>query len=266
MDPMWCGDSTANSLAPTENARDCNYLHRGKSFALMKIAIIGHGKMGKAIAALAEKRGHSIHTVVKGVENAGGRALTRERLTGAEVAVEFTRPDAVVNNLERLLELGIPVVTGTTGWTEALSRITGLVELRKGALLYAANFSVGVHLFLRAARELARCFRGRVEFGVSILEEHHAAKVDAPSGTALLLQRQLWSEEPGRRFPITSVRAGTTPGTHTVTYEGPHESVTLSHLTRSREVFADGALKAAEWLPGHTGVFTFDQMLLEEPA
>jgi 4-hydroxy-tetrahydrodipicolinate reductase len=118
-----------------------------------------------------------------------------------------------------------------------------------------------MQLFLRAARELARCFRGRPEFVVSIHEEHHAAKLDAPSGTALLLQRQLWGEEPGRRFPITSVRAGSTPGTHTLTYEGTHETVTISHIARSREVFAAGALAAAEWLPGHRGTFTFEEML-----
>jgi 4-hydroxy-tetrahydrodipicolinate reductase len=230
----------------------------------MKIAIIGNGKMGRAVAALAETRGHSIQTVINRVENAGGRALTGERLKGAEIAIEFTRPDAVVQNLERLIELGIPTVTGTTGWTDAVPRISRLVEQRKGALLHTANFSVGMQLFLRAARELARCFRGRPEFVVSIVEEHHAAKVDAPSGTALLLQRQLWSEEPGRRFPITSLRAGTTPGTHTLTYEGPHETVTMSHATKSREVFAAGALAAAEWLPGRTGVFTFDQLLFGE--
>ncbi len=227
----------------------------------MNIAIIGNGKMGKAVAALAKNRGHRIHTVVNRVENAGGRALTPERLKGAEVAIEFTRPDAVVQNLERLIELGIPTVTGTTGWSDALPRIIQLVELRRGTLLHAANFSVGMHLFLRAARELARCFRGRPDFAVSILEEHHAAKVDAPSGTALLLQRQLWSEEPGRRFPITSVRAGTTPGTHTLTYEGPYETVTMRHVAKSREVFAAGALAAAEWLPGRSGVFTFEEML-----
>jgi 4-hydroxy-tetrahydrodipicolinate reductase len=232
----------------------------------MKLAIIGNGKMGKAVTALAQARGHGIHTVVGRMENAAGRALTPERLQGADVAIEFTRPDAVLENLERLIELGVPTVTGTTGWGEALPRITRLVEQRKGALLHAANFSVGMHLFLRAARELARGFRGRPEFAVSIMEEHHAAKVDAPSGTALVLQRQLWAEEPGRRFPITSVRAGTTPGTHTLTYDGSHETVTMSHVAKSREVFAAGALAAAEWLPGRVGVFTFEKMLFGESA
>jgi 4-hydroxy-tetrahydrodipicolinate reductase len=227
----------------------------------MKIAIIGNGKMGKAVAALAAERGHAIATVVNRVENPGGRALTAERLAGVDVAVEFTRPDGVVSNLERLIELRIPTITGTTGWTEDLPKVTALVQRKGGALLHAPNFSIGVQLFFRVARELARCFRGRPEFGVSIREEHHKTKLDAPSGTALLLQRQLWSEEPGRRFPITSVREGDSAGIHTLTYESRHEAVTLMHQSRSREAFATGALAAAEWLPGRTGVFTFEDML-----
>src|SRR5438105_9732908 len=125
----------------------------------MRMSIIGNGKMGKAVAALAVQRGHAIHTVVTGKENADGRALTAERLQGTDVALEFTRPDAVVANLERLIKLGIPTVTGTTGWTEQLPAIELLVRRKSAALLHAANFSVGVHLFLRAARALAECFR-----------------------------------------------------------------------------------------------------------
>jgi 4-hydroxy-tetrahydrodipicolinate reductase len=232
----------------------------------MRIAIIGNGKMGQAVMELAGKRGHTIHTVVHRVENPDGRALDRKRLEGTDVALEFTRPDAAVRNLERLIELGIPTVTGTTGWSEQLPRVTALVERRGGALLHAANFSVGIHLFFRAARELARGFRGRSEFTVSIEEEHHKSKVDAPSGTALLLQRQLWSEEPGRRFPISSQRSGDALGTHTLTYQGQYELVSLRHVALSRQAFALGALTAAEWLPGHTGVFTFEQMLFGASA
>ena len=217
--------------------------------------------MGQAVANLARERGHTIHVVIDSHDNAGGRGLTRERLAGADVAVEFTRPDAVLENLERLIELGIPTVTGTTGWTEALPRISALVKERRGALLHAPNFSTGVHLFLQVAREMARRFQGRREFEDSIVEKHHASKLDAPSGTALLLQRQVAAEDPGRKFPITSVREGTVPGTHTLTYEGPHETVTLGHVAWSRESFAAGALAAAEWLPGKSGVFTFEDML-----
>jgi 4-hydroxy-tetrahydrodipicolinate reductase len=227
----------------------------------MRIAIVGNGKMGKRVAALAPGRGHTVHTLVNRLENAGGKALTSERLAGADVAIEFTRPDAAVANLERLIGLGIPTVTGTTGWSESLPRVSELVRQRAAALLHAANFSVGVHLFFRAARDLARRFRGREEFGGSIHEEHHKTKLDIPSGTALLLQRHLCEEEPGRQFPITSVRLGDALGTHAVSYSAPHETITLIHETRSRDVFAIGALAAAEWLPGRTGVYTFDEML-----
>lgn len=230
----------------------------------MRIAIVGNGRMGKAVAALAQARGHRIQTVVDSSDNLGGQALTPERLAGVEVAIEFTRPDAVVSNLERLIQLGIPTVTGTTGWGGALPEITGLVAARKGALLHAANFSPGVHLFLRAARDLAQAFSGHPEFEASISEEHHATKRDTPSGTALLLQRRLCDADASRAFPITSVRAGTVAGTHTITYQGPHETISLSHVARDREAFAAGALAAAEWLPGKVGVFTFEELLFGE--
>ena len=217
--------------------------------------------MGQAIAALAEERGHRIHTVVDSADNAGGRALTRDRLAGADVAIEFTRPEAVAPNLEKLIELGIPVVTGTTGWSEALPRISAQVLAAGGALLHAANFSIGVHLFLRTARELAQNLGGRPEFVASIIEEHHAAKLDSPSGTALLLQRQLTASDPERVFPITSVRQGTVPGIHSLVYESPNESIMLRHEARDRSGFAAGALMAAQWLPGKTGVFTFEDLL-----
>lgn len=227
----------------------------------MRIVIIGDGKMGRAVAGLAEARGHVIHALVGGGENAGGRALTAERLKGADVAVEFTRPDAAVANLERLVDAGVPVVTGTTGWLDQLPRVTAHVERCGGALLHAANFSLGVHLFLRAARDLAARFAGHPEFDAFILEEHHAAKLDAPSGTARELRQRVRASDPARDFPITSLRAGTTPGTHLVAYDGQYERVTLAHVARSRGGFAAGALAAAEWLPGRRGVFTVEDML-----
>jgi 4-hydroxy-tetrahydrodipicolinate reductase len=217
--------------------------------------------MGRAVAEIAVEREHVVHAIVGRAENAGGAALTRERLAGVDAAIEFTRPDAVVTNLERLIEAGIPTVTGTTGWNAELPRIARLVEARRGALLYGANFSVGVHLFLRAARDLAARFAGRPEFDSFILEEHHAAKVDAPSGTAAALRGRLREADSAREFPITSVRAGAIPGTHVVTYDGPHDTVALSHVARSRRGFAAGAVAAAEWLPGRPGVHDFEEML-----
>ena len=227
----------------------------------MQIAIIGHGKMGTAVAAIAQERGHIIHTLIRRAENADGQALTAARLRGVDVAVEFTRPECVVRNLERLSELGIPTVTGTTGWAEDLPRVSHWFRQRRGALLHAANFAVGVHLFLRAAREMARAFHGRSEFSGSIEEEHHQSKLDAPSGTALLLQDQLRAEDRDRDFPISWSRLGDGLGTHILSYQGPYETVTLRHATQSRKTFALGAISAAEWLPGHEGVFTFEQML-----
>ena len=232
----------------------------------MRIVAVGHGRMGRAVAALALESGHSVHAVISSKDNDRGQALTRERLDAADVAFEFTRPEAAAGNIEKLIQLGIPVVAGTTGWHDALPRITKLVHEYGGALLHAANFSVGVHLFLRTAGELARNLSGRPEFAASITEEHHAGKLDAPSGTALLLQRRLVASDPGRQFLITSIREGHVPGTHTVNYAGPHETIILSHVARDRHAFAAGALMAAEWLPGKIGVFTFDDLLFGETA
>ena len=226
----------------------------------MRIAIVGNGRMGRAVAELAEERGHAVR-VIGHAENTGGAALTAEGLAGVDVAIEFTRPDAAVANLERLIEAGIPTVTGTTGWTAELPRIERLVRTRGGALLHAANFSVGVHLFLRAARDLAVRFAGRPEFEAFILEEHHATKRDAPSGTAAVLRARVRETDPARECPVTSVRAGSIPGTHVLTFDGPHETISLSHVARSRKGYAAGALAAAEWLPGRSGVHDFETML-----
>jgi len=224
----------------------------------MQIAIVGPGRMGRAVAELARERGHVVRLLGREA------ALTREALAGMDIAIEFTRPDAVVANLERLIDAGTPTVTGTTGWTAELPRIERLVRERGGALLHAANFSVGVQLFLRAARDLAARFVGRAEFGAFILEEHHAAKRDAPSGTAALLRSAVREADPAREAPITSVRAGSIPGTHVLTYDGPYETISLEHVARSRGGFAAGALAAAEWLPGRPGVHRFEDMLFGE--
>jgi 4-hydroxy-tetrahydrodipicolinate reductase len=226
----------------------------------MRLLIVGNGKMGRAVAGLAQARGHAT-TIVGRAENPGGRGLSAERVNGHDVAVEFTRPDAAAANLERLIEAGIPVVTGTTGWEAELPRIAALVEARKGAFLHAANFSIGVHLFLRAARALAAEFAGREGFDGFILEEHHGAKRDAPSGTARVLRERLRDADPTHEYPITSIRAGSIPGTHAVSLDGPFETITLRHTARNRDGFAAGALAAAEWLPGRPGVHTFEAML-----
>ncbi len=232
----------------------------------MRIAIIGNGRMGAAVAAAARAQGHAIHTMVTRAENQSGAALTPDRLVGSDVAIEFTNPKAVVPNLERLIDVGVPVITGTTGWLEELPRIEEQVRSRGGALLHATNFAVGVQVFLRAARTLALEMRRWDDFDATILEHHHINKVDAPSGTAFSLQHALAQSDSRRPFPITSIRSGSTPGTHTLTYAGPHETIAFTHSTRNRTAFAAGALLAAEWLPGRRGVFHFSDMLFREES
>ena len=227
----------------------------------MRFALVGHGKMGRAIEALALERGHVIQAVVTGAENRNGQALSAARFARVEVAFEFTRPDAVIGNLEQLIKAGIPTVTGTTGWLDRLPEIEKLVKKHGGSLLYSPNFSAGVQLFLRAAGDLARRFVGRPGFDAYIVEQHHAGKRDAPSGTALRLREAAHEGDPAREFPISSVRAGAIPGVHTLAYDSPAESIRLEHTARGREAYAAGALAAAEWLPGHQGVFTFEEML-----
>jgi 4-hydroxy-tetrahydrodipicolinate reductase len=230
----------------------------------MRIVLVGYGRMGHAVEAAALARGHTIHARIDPAQSGGGAALARDSLAGADVAIEFTAPSAAPGNIARLVEAGVPVVTGTTGWAPELPGVTSMVEKRGGALLHTSNFSVGVQFFLRAAREMARRFADHPDFDAFILEEHHARKLDAPSGTALSLQQGVQNADPTRPYPITSIRAGSIPGIHTLTYDGPHETVVISHSARSRQGFAAGAVLAAEWLPGRRGVFTFEDMLFGE--
>lgn len=229
----------------------------------MRLALIGYGRMNQAIGRLAVERGHEIATIVTGAENACAAALTTERLAGTGVAIECTRPEAAPANLIALAGRGIPAVCATTGWYDELSEVAAAVEQHGGALLYSANFSVGAQLFLRAAEDLARRFSG-ANFDGYVTETHHTAKRDAPSGTARRLAAALTRGDPQRSWPITSIRGGHAPGTHEVVLDAAFETVRLEHSARSREVFAVGAIAAAEWLRGRTGVFTFDQMLFGE--
>lgn len=230
----------------------------------MRIALIGHGRMNRAIAELATAQGHVIHTVITREENPGAAAITPARLAGADVAIEFTRPDQAAANLMALTRAGMPTITGTTGWLDRLPEVSQSVTTHNTALLHSPNFSIGVQVFLQCARDLARRFATRAGFEAFVVETHHAAKLDAPSGTALRLRSALSDGDGARRFPINSVRGGHVPGTHEVVYDAPFESIRLEHVARGRQVFAAGALAAAEWIAGRRGVFTFDQMLFEE--
>lgn len=223
-----------------------------------RIAILGMGRMGREVDAAAQERGVEIVARLD-VEDVRDRAAAVEALREADVAIAFTVPESAVGDIDLCLEAGTPVVVGTTGWYDELEKVSSRVREQGGTLLHAPNFSVGVAL-MKALLERAAELLPRLEgFDVSMTETHHAAKKDAPSGTALLLQDALSAS--GRRVPITSVRVGHVPGRHEVCIDGAYEQVLVSHEARNRRVFADGALTAALWLRGRTGVYTLDDVL-----
>jgi 4-hydroxy-tetrahydrodipicolinate reductase len=222
-----------------------------------KLAIVGMGKMGRAIAELAPDRGWSVVAELKPRDMT---APSRDALGGADVALEFTVPAAAPANIRTLVDLGCPVVVGTTGWYDGFDEVRRLVDERQGALLTAANFSLGVNAFEQIVAEAARLLRAATGFDAHEVETHHAAKKDAPSGTAQTLAAaagRAW----GRAIPITSVRTGSVPGIHEFIFDAPFEQIRLTHTARDRRVFAEGALLAAGWLIGKTGVFTMRDVL-----
>lgn len=227
-----------------------------------KLAIVGMGKMGRAIAELAPERGW---TVVAQLDQQDMMSPTRAALAGADVAVEFTIPSAAPVNIRALVGLGCPVVVGTTGWYDGFDDVRKLVEERQGALLTAANFSLGVNAFEQIVTEAARVLRAATGFDAHEIETHHAAKKDAPSGTAKTLAAaagRAW----GGAIPITSVRTGSVPGVHEFVFDAPFEQIRLTHTARDRRVFAEGALLAAAWLIGKRGVFTMRDMMASAKA
>jgi 4-hydroxy-tetrahydrodipicolinate reductase len=223
------------------------------------LALIGMGKMGRALATLAPERGFRVVAELDPArpDYAG---ITRDSLRGAQVAIEFTTPEAAPANVRACGAAGCPVVVGTTGWYDQLQTISSEIARAGGAMLTAPNFSVGVAVFDRVVAEAARLF-GRLEgFDAHLVETHHAAKKDAPSGTAGALAKSA-SAALGRTIPVTSIRTGHVPGTHEVVFDAPFEQVRLVHEARDRRVFAEGALVAARWLVGRRGVFTLADVL-----
>lgn len=225
---------------------------------MRRIALVGYGKMGHAIEQLAPERDCQ---VVARIDPHGGDATSvgKDALKDAEVAVEFSTPEAAPANIRAALECGCPVVVGTTGWYARRPELEALARERNGALLIAPNFSIGVAAFGEIVRAAARSLRS-AGVDAHITEIHHSAKKDAPSGTAASL-RDIAAAEWGRDIPITSIRVGAVPGTHEFVFDGPFEQIRLEHVARDRRVFADGALAAAKWLIGRRGVFTMADVL-----
>lgn len=226
----------------------------------MKIALIGYGKMGKLVEKCASEAGHEI--VAKIAPSLSNR-ITAQNIADADVSIDFTAPDAVLENVRLLASLKKNIVIGTTGWEKEHATVAKIVADEGIGLLYDANFSMGMHCFLQLVQEAARLFFSVEGYDVAGIESHHLQKRDAPSGTAKMIAAKM-EEASGVRVPFTSVRCGSIPGTHTLIFDSPVDTVTLTHNARSREGFARGALAAAEWIKGRVGVYTLSDLIEEK--
>jgi 4-hydroxy-tetrahydrodipicolinate reductase len=219
-----------------------------------KLAIVGYGKMGRLIEQLAPEYGFAIHARIDWNDDVREAA-------GADVAIEFTTPHAAIGNIETLAEIGVPSVIGTTGWLEHMDRARVAVERHGTALVWSPNFSIGVNIFLRVVREAARLMANETQYGAWAWEIHHHTKKDAPSGTLMALVNEMKSAGFSRPIDVSASRAGAHPGTHEIGFDAAADTITLRHTARSREGFARGALKAAQWIPGKKGIFEFQDVM-----
>ena len=227
----------------------------------MRLALFGNGAMGRLVSARAKDEGHEVALVVTSRDAARRADEVQESLRGLDAAIDFSVADAVLSNVAACARAGVPLVEGTTGWNAREPEARRVVEETGGALVYGANFSIGVNLFYRIIARAAELFQGLEEYAPFIEEAHHARKRDAPSGTALRL-RELLAPTAGH-IPVASTRAGHIPGTHRVGFDSAADQIMLTHTARSREGFAAGALLAARWISGRRGVYQFSEMLDE---
>ena len=226
---------------------------------MMKIALIGYGAMGQLVGRLAIEQGHEIALTLD-IEDADRSVEdVAKALRGCDVALDFSIADSVPKNAEACALAGVPIVVGTTGWLAQLPEVRSVVSDHDGALIYGANFSVGVQVFYRIAARAAELFRDLESYDGFIEEAHHKRKRDAPSGTAVQLHK-IVAEELGHDVPVTSTRAGYIPGTHRLGFDSVADQISISHVARSREGFAAGALVAAKWIVGRKGVFEFSEV------
>lgn len=222
----------------------------------MRILVLGIGKTGKLVAEVAAERGHSVH-VLDAKENKDAAALTAPFVAGFDVVIDFTTPDAAVSNMRACLANGAKMVIGTTGWHDKLSDMRALTERRGAALLYGANFSIGMQLMFELAKKMAASLKDD-GYTFSIAETHHISKLDSPSGTALTLRDAVLSTiGVDNQIVIHSDRTGNVEGVHSVIATGTCDRLVLTHEATSRRPFAEGAIRAAEWLSTRTGVYDF---------
>jgi 4-hydroxy-tetrahydrodipicolinate reductase len=223
----------------------------------MRILLVGHGRMGRLVESLAQEYGCEIAGIIDGETSPAEVA----RAPHADVAIDFSTPSAVSVNAPTLARCGIDLVVGTTGWRQDEAAVRAAIEQAGTGIVVAPNFSAGVVIFQAVVAKAAGLFAARDDFGAFVHEAHHAAKKDAPSGTAIALKNTMEGAGFTRRIDVASTRAGHIPGTHTVGFDGPAETIILSHAARDRSAFARGALVAALWVQGKRGWFTMQDVL-----
>lgn len=226
-----------------------------------KLALVGYGKMGRLIEQLAPQHGFEVALRLGSTGNSHGRAISHETFAGIHVAIEFTAPEAAPDNLKRLAAAGVHAVTGTTGWFDQLPEVTEAVQKGGTGLVWSPNFSVGVAVFRRLVAEAAQLLKNEDGYGAWAWEIHHDTKKDAPSGTLLRLVETMRRYGYNKPIDVSANRAGRHPGTHEVGFDSSADTITLRHVARSREGFAHGALKAAQWISDQQGVYTFEDVL-----
>lgn len=227
----------------------------------MKLALIGLGKMGILVEEVAAAKGLEIAGRFTGARPLADDDETRRLLGRDTVLVDFSAPDAVIATVRAAAGLGLDLVIGTTGWHHRLDEARRMVEKAGTGVVYGSNFSLGTHLFFRLVEHAARLFAAAADYDPFVQEAHHRFKKDSPSGTALVLQRQLEERYRGRQVPVVSLRAGHIPGTHVVGFDSAVDSIRLEHSARSRRGFAEGAILAARWIAGRRGFHTFEDVL-----
>ena len=228
------------------------------------LAIVGYGKMGKLIEQLAPEYGFTVTLKLDEFNNANGEGVTGPNFRGVDVAVDFSIPAAVRDNVEAIAALGVSLVIGTTGWLDDLDAVKGAVARHGIGLVWSPNYSVGVNVFSRLVAEAARMLANEAEYGAWAWEVHHSTKKDAPSGTLLKLVEEMKQAGYARPIDTGSNRAGTVPGTHEIGFDSSADTITLRHTARSREGFARGALQAAQWVVGKKGFHEFSEILFTE--
>lgn len=227
----------------------------------MRIALLGHGAMGQLVEAEARKKGDKIGHIVTTKNSAISVGDLASQLRGHDVAIDFSVADAVLKHVEVCAVAGVPLVEGTTGWSQH-DEAKKIVAQHAGALVYGANFSIGMNIFYRVVKNASDLFAALDQYSPFIEEAHHLRKRDAPSGTALRL-REYMTDRLGREVPVSSTRAGYIPGTHRVGFDSEADQILMTHTARSRQGFASGALLAAHWIAGRKGVFEFGEVIEE---